>query len=157
MKIRFKKIKVTSEQKITLVYEQENNNRTMDEYSMTCSDKARPEFYSAMKDLAPHVIEMCELPNNYLERIDVRGVSFSYGGEKEVMGATITAQMMLNKSNCNLNLNTPHKASESYSDGDGDPKQLLSCECVDALKTLCAEAQLYIEGDRAQTKLFGAA
>ena len=39
---------------------------------------------------------------------------------KEVMGANICASMDLKKSNCPLNLNTPHKASESYSDGEAD-------------------------------------
>lgn len=157
MNIRFKKIKITSEEKINIVYEKTNNSGKMDEYSMTCSDKARPEFYDVMQALATEVIDMCELPNDYIDRILVRSVSFSYGGDKEVMGATITAQMVLNKSNCNLNLNTPHKASDSYSDGDADEKQLLSADCIDALKALCAEAELYIDGDRAQMKLFDAA
>jgi hypothetical protein len=152
--IRIKKIKITSDHKISASYEKQVKNGTWDEYSFTCSDQARPEFYEAMGKLAPHVIEMCELPSDYLERIEVRSVSVSYGGENEVMGATITSQMQLEKSNCNLNLNTPYKASESYSDAPADEKQLLSEDCVNDLYKLYEECELYINGDRAQGSLF---
>lgn len=152
--LRMKRARVTSENRINMIFEKKNQAGVWDEYSITCSDRARPEFYEALKNLSPHVVEMCELPEGYLGRIKVRGVSFSYGGEKEVMGATITAQMKLNHSNCDLNLNTPHKASDSYSDSAPDENQLLSAHCIDALETLCGECELYINGDRAQSNLF---
>lgn len=152
--MRIKKAKITSDNKIAIVYEQRSKTGAWDEYSFTCSEDARPEFYAALKALAPHVVDMCELPETYLDRINVRGVSFSYGGEKEVMGATISGQMKLNYSNCNLNLNTPHKASESYSDTPADEMQLLSGDCIDALGALCEEVELYIGGERAQARLF---
>lgn len=155
--MRIKKVKITSEKKIAMVYEQENKNGTWDEYSFSCSDQARPEFYEAMRGLAPHVTEMCELPESYLDRIGVRGVSFSYGGEAEVMGATISAQMKLFNSNCDLNLNTPHKASDSYNEGPADDAQLLTEDCITALEKLQEECQYYIAGDRAQGSLFSAA
>lgn len=152
--MRMKKVKITNEKKIHMIYEVITKNGLVDEYQFTCSDPARPEFYEVFKKLAPHVIDMCELPDGYLDRITVKSVSFSYGGEKEVMGATISASMELHYSNCGLNLNTPHKASDSYSDGPADEKQLLSEECVRDLIKLCVECELYINGDRAQGKLF---
>jgi hypothetical protein len=152
--LRIKKVKVTSENKIAMIYEDKNSNGTWDEYSFTCSDGARPTFYTALQDLSKHVIEMCELPVDYQSKIKVRGVSVSYGGEKEVMGATITAQMKLNNSNCDLNPNTPHKASDSYSDTPADDKQLLTDNCIGDLKTVYEECKAYISGDRAQGKLF---
>ena len=155
METRIKKIKFTSTDKISIQYEKINSKlSTWDEYSMTCADLPRPQLRTAMQDLGPQVIEMCELPKNYLDRITVTGVSFSYGGEKEVMGATITSQMKLSFSNCDLNLNTPHKASESYNEYEADPKQLLTDECVDALYILCDEIKLYINGERAQVSMF---
>jgi hypothetical protein len=153
---RIRKVKLTKEEKIMIVFEQMAGG-DWDEYSLTCSEKALPSFYQAVQDLVPHVIEMCELPADYAERIIVRGVSVSYGGEAEVMGATITAQMTLMKSNCPLNLNTPHKASDSYSESDADPNQLLSDNCIAALKALYRECERYIDGERAQGKLFPAA
>jgi hypothetical protein len=152
--MRIKKAKINSDNKINIVYEKRSKTGAWDEYSLSCSEPARPEFYNRLKDLAPHVIKMCELPESYLGRMEVQGVSFSYGGMKEVMGATISAQMKLDNSNCNLNLNTPHKASDSYSDGPADGKQLLSDKCIEALDALCKEADLYVEGEREQGRLF---
>ncbi|NSW92759.1 MAG: hypothetical protein HPY74_19315 [Firmicutes bacterium] len=126
-----------------------------DEYSFTCSEEPRPELYAALRALAPHVIKMCELPEDYLSRIDVRGVTFSYGGENEVMGATIIGQMELKNSYSKLNLNTPYKASDSYSEyAPPDEMQLLSGDCIEALEELCKEVELYIEGERAQQNMF---
>lgn len=155
--MRIKKVKLTSDKKIAIAYEKESKSGAWDEYSLSCSDRARPEFYAILAALAPFVIEMCELPESYLDRIEVRGVSFSYGGSDEVMGATISAQMRLDNSNCNLNLNTPHKASGSYNDFPADEKQLLSATCIDALGKLCDEVEKYIQGEREQGRLFDVA
>ena len=152
--LRIKKVKVTKEKKINIEYEVMNKNSGWDEFSFSCSDEALPEFYCALKDLAWDVIEMCEQPDDYIDRIDIKSVSFSYAGEKEVMGAVISAAMSLMKSNCPLNLNTPHKASESYSDTPAPDEQLLSGLCVKRLNKLHKQCVLYIGGYRAQTDLF---
>jgi hypothetical protein len=155
--VRIKKAKLSPMNKVTIMYEQKSTTGAWDDYSFTCSEKPRLEFNQALEALAPHVVEMCELPDSYLNRIEVRGVSFSYGGDKEVMGATISASMKLDKSNQNLNLNTPHKASDSYNEYPADPKQLLSDGCVDALDEFISEVSAYIRGERAQGKLFNVA
>lgn len=152
--MRIKKVKITSEKKIAMVYEQQSKNGFWDEYSFTCSEDARPEFYKAIEKLAEHVIDMCELPDNYLPKIKARGVSYSYGGEAEVMGATISAQMELENSYQNLNINTPYKASDSYNDNPPDEMQILSNECIRDLENLQEECMAYINGDRAQTSMF---
>ncbi|NQS75273.1 MAG: hypothetical protein HQP61_02350 [Peptococcaceae bacterium] len=97
---------------------------------------------------------MCELPVTYTERIKVKGVSFSYGGDAEVMGATISAEMELDYSNCGLNLNTPHKPSAPYSDAEVDGECLLSDDCIEALDNLVVQTEAYARGERAQLALF---
>ena len=154
--MRIKKVKVTKENKIMMVYEVRNQKGIFtDEYSFTCSEEARPEFYAALKDLAQDVLDMCELPADYIDRIRVRGVSFSYGGENDTLGATISASMELKNSYPDLNINTPHKAAEMYCpDTPEDEKQLLNEDCVERLETLIEECKTYIKGDRAQGTLF---
>lgn len=152
--MRIKKVKITNEKKVSMVYEKQSKTGVWDEYSFTCSEDARPEFHQAMNKLALHVIEMCELPDTYLTKITVCGVSFSYAGEKQVMGATISAQMSLDYSYQNLNLNTPHKASDSYSDNPPDEMQILSSQCISDLRSLQEECVAYINGDRAQATMF---
>jgi len=108
--------------------------------------------------LAPDVIKMCELPEDYLDRITVRSVSFSYGGPDGTMGATISAGMHLEESYQDLNLNTPHKASAMYNpDTPDDEMQLLSSDCIERLEALQEECEAYIKGDRAQGSLFSVA
>jgi len=153
--MRIRKVKVTKYNQVSMVYEQGPHNG--DEYSFTCSEKARPEFYKALAAMAEFVLDMCELPESYLERISIRGVSYSYGGENETMGAVISASMKLEESYQPLNLVTPHKASEMYCpDTPEDEKQLLSGDCVEALLELRAECEKYVQGDRAQGSLFTA-
>ena len=152
---RMKKVKITKEGKINIIYEKQMKS-TWDEYSFICSERAKPSFYESFDKLLPYVIELCELPDEYKQRITVKSISFSYGGESEVMGATITAAMELEHSNTPLNLNTPHKPSEPYNSAQEEalPDQCLTDDCVTALYKLCDEANLYIDGEREQTKLF---
>ncbi len=153
--MRIRKVKITKYNQIHMVYEQGLGNG--DEYSFTCREKARPEFYKALAALAEHVLDLCELPESYLDRINIRGVSYSYGGENDTMGAVISASMELEESYQGLNLVTPHKASAMYCpDTPDDEKQLLTGDCIDALEALVAECELYIQGDRAQGSLFAA-
>jgi hypothetical protein len=152
--MRFNKIKLTKDGKVHLEYQvKAKKGGSWDDFSFTCSDEPKPEFRNALIDLAQDVIKMCELPEDYLGRIVVKGVSFSWGGEAEVMGAVIVAQMSLRKSNIPLNLNTPHKPSEPYSEG-ADESQLLSDDCVGRLEDLIKEAEDYVKGIRAQGNLF---
>ena len=154
--MRFKKVKVTSDEKISVQYEVKRDT-LFDEFSFTTSDKALPTFHEALQALKEDVREMCELPAEYQERVFVKGVSFSYGGDNEVMGATIIAQLHLKESNVPLNLCTPHKTSGPYSDGGVDPKTLLSKDCVKRLYNLTSEAEGFVIGIRAQGNLFAGA
>jgi hypothetical protein len=151
--MRFKKIKMTKEGKIQMEYEIKNQKGGMDEFSFSCFEEPKPSFIEALKDLAQDALDICELPDDYLSRIRISGISLSYGGENETMGCIITAQMILYKSNAALNLNTPHKIEEFYGE-TGDESQLLSKSCVGRIKTLIDEAGKYAKGIRAQGNLF---
>ena len=148
--MRFQKIKF-NKGKVRMEYEVENDKGDMDEFAFTCGDEPKPEFKEALQALDQDIIEMCELPVEYINRVTVTGVSFSYGGEGEVMGAVIVSQMRLNKSNVPLNLNSPHKASEPYGE-DAQDEQLLDHDCVERLETLISEAEDYVKGIRAQKR-----
>jgi hypothetical protein len=151
--MRFKKIKMTKEGKIQMEYEIKNQKGGMDEFSFSCAEEPKSSFVVALSDLRQDVLGMCELPDDYLDRIRVSGISFSYGGENETMGAVIIASMILHQSNTSLNLNTPHKIEEFYGE-TGDKLQLLNEPCVGRIKTLIFEAGDYVKGIRAQRNLF---
>ena len=156
--MRFIKIKVKSEDgknRIHLEFERPKGG-DYDQYMLNSIDAPAPSFHDALQALAQDVVELCELPDDYWHRIIVKGVSFSYGGEQEVMGATITATMRLMESNAPLNLNTPHKAEEPYAE-TGDPKQLLDPACARRLHMLIIEAEQFVKGVRQQIDAFAGA
>jgi hypothetical protein len=151
--LRWKKIKRDSVNRVHLEYEQ-RNGKTWDEHMMTSADEPAKAFPEAMNALAEHVLDICELPAEWLNRIRVSGVSFSYGGDAEVRGATLIATRRLDHANP-MNLITPHKPEDSYSGNEVEPETLLSPACVRALDALCEAAQAYLNGERAQLALPG--
>lgn len=155
MSIRFTKIKHRVCKKVFLEYQQRTKDGTWDDYSMSCSDKPTPAFIDALKALIEHAVEACELPveDSDNHKWEITGVSFSYSGENDTMGVTISALRELFNSNSPLVLNTPHKIVEPYSLG-ADDTQVMTDDCRDAVELLIAEAEAYLSGDRAQTELF---
>ena len=152
---RFTKIKFDGTT-VELHYEEGDN--FADKYTMKCNELPRPDLVVAFDNLREEARVLCELPADYLPRIDVRSVSLNYGGKQETMGATITARMALEYSNAPLNLNTPNKPVEPYNEGNYDDEMLekmcLRPECVDKLEKLIDEANYYVDGNRAQGSLF---
>lgn len=136
---RITKIKIKKE-KIFISYQESNSGRESewDEYSLRCCDLARPELYETMKKLDAQVCDICELPEEYEKRITTTGVTFIYNDETGVWGIVLTAQM-------DLNSNTGNDGQEDYA---------LSNTCAHILAKLSEECFMYINGDRAQGKLF---
>lgn len=153
---RFKKIKFDGKN-VTLLWEE--GDYYQNEYSLKCDELPAPGMVKAFDELRYEALLLCELPDEYLDRIDVRSVSLNYGGPEETMGATITARMQLFYSNAPLNLNTPNKPVEPYSaeceyDDEVLAKMCLREECINKLEDLINEANRYVDGERAQGKLF---
>jgi hypothetical protein len=142
--IRWRKIKVTPEQKVFLEY-QVKRGKQWDDHTFQCSDMGLESFYDAFKALAEHVQEICELPEEDLIdlRLTVKGVTFTYGGERDTPGAVLTGSRKLKFSNTPLNLVTPHKTVEPYGEGQDED-----------MKVLQAEAERYLNGERQQVDLF---
>ncbi len=152
--MRITKFKM-KDSKCQVNYELKNDGVT-DEYTMNCSARPKDSLPKALQALREHVQMMCELPESYRDKLIVKGVSWSYSGPNDTMGAVITAELTLEQSVCNLNLNTPHKTVEHYSGNpDGDGRQLLAPDCVRDLDTLVEEVKDYVRGERSQGDLFG--
>lgn len=150
------KIKLGKESKVHIEYRIERSTEKgedFDLFTLDCIDKPLPEFELAMMELRKHVLDICEMPMDDLEvlKVTVKGVSFSYSGEENIMGATIIATKKLNKSNA-LMINTPHKFAEPHNEGQS-AEMCLSEQCVEVLEELIKQAEKYLDGERAQLKL----
>ena len=152
--LKIKKDKKTD--KVTLEYQKLKTDNSIDEFSFSSFDKPLPEFDTAMLALRKYVLEICEYPvdDDFLTRMTVTGVSFSYGGDDGIMGATLIAQLVLKERNAPLNLNTPHLTEDFYSANGGSEKQLMPDGMAIDLEELIAEAERYLSGERAQGELF---
>ncbi|HAP66893.1 MAG TPA: hypothetical protein DCQ99_03570 [Nitrospinae bacterium] len=150
--MRIKKIKV-SDEKVKIDYEVLEGDKIKEEYSLTSIDKPLPSFSTALQGLAQSVVDICELPEQDDNYIIVTGVSFSHGGEKQIMGAVISAQKKLKKTDAPLILNTPHKIADFYGE-TGSKQQLLDDDTIGQLYSVIEEAEKYIAGERQQVDFF---
>jgi len=149
--IRIKKVKL-KDGRVNIAY-QRGAEDSWDDYTLSCKQCARPSFYDAVDNLRPEAIKIFEMPI-LVENLKITGVTYSYGGPNDTMGATLVAQMTLKHSVVPLNLVTPHKTEEYYNGENGDPDTLLSGDCAECLQDLAKECKRYINGEREQADLF---
>lgn len=145
---RFTKIKYDG-LKVRIEYEVEREGSEPDEYSLFSADAPATSFQAALTALREDVIAICELPAEQIDKLHIRGVSLSH--TNGILGACITALKSVETANAPLVLNTPHLPSAPYSD---NPEPVLSPETRERLVLLMAEAQKYVDGERAQANLF---
>lgn len=151
---RIRKVKCTKDDKIVIEFEKSVRDG-YDKYRFTSEESAAPSFYDAMKALVIHSVALCELPESYVKRVTMLGVTFTYKGDDEIMGATMSAVMELYHSDSVIPLNTPHKPSIPYEANATEPygDKALPEKCVEALWELDRQAQLYINSERGQITL----
>jgi hypothetical protein len=137
--------------KVRIEYEKQRPDGQYDEFTLSSLDGPAQPFVDALNALAMDVVGICELHADSLDRLTVRGVSFTY--TNDIMGACITALKKLYTSNAPLVLNTPHLPEEAYGEGDTS-SPLLDTATVDRLHELALAAERYVDGERAQGDLF---
>lgn len=122
-----------------------------DQFSLKCSDAPSSSFKRALQDLAPFVLEACEIKQKgYDQGLEVRGVTYTYADG--VVGASMSAVKKLAGNNSPFNLHTPHKLTEPGE--NGEVAHCLGPQCAAALERLAGEARKYIKGLRSPMPLF---
>ncbi len=146
------KVKRGKGDRITVMYEGERKDgENWDQFSVSALDKPTKSFLDAFDDLLESALDICLMDEAYGENMSVTGVSFSYGGETEVMGAVITCQKELDTTNAPLILNTPHLPASDYSDNGDQPT--LDALTIKRLEMLGEEGIAYAQGKRVQMEL----
>jgi hypothetical protein len=152
--MRIKKFKITSEKKYEVHY-QKKSTKGWDDHIMISAEEPSPELLQSLDDLPPHLACICELPTGdwQVNPYTIKGLSFSYGGENETLGVTVTFTRTLRYKNSPLNLNAPHMIEESYSES-GDDKHVMNTELLNTIYAIMSHVQEYLDGKRAQLSLF---
>lgn len=152
--IRITKIKDNGDT-VIIEYKQKIGKSGWAKIAIEQPERARPEFYDALKQLASHVVQICELPQSYKDDIDVTGATFSYDDDTKTVGATIIAKKKLAHSQSPFNIATPHKFEHAANaELKGDKLIFLTPGAANDLRILRDEAIQYIKGERAQGDLF---
>ena len=147
--IRMLKIKIKGKF-VTLQWEQyQETTSNWDNHTLMCADPPRPELYTCMQKMAPHIVQICELPEDDANKIEARSVSLSYG--EDGSGVVISGIKELESNVSPMCLNTPYKPENAP---EGMEECAMSCALQDDIEKLCEEAFRYINGDRAQQNLF---
>jgi len=102
-----------------------------------------------MQKMAHHIVQICELPEDDVNKIEARSVSLSYG--EDGSGVVISGIKELESNVSPMCLNTPYKPENAP---EGMEECAMSCALQDDIEKLCEEAFRYINGDRAQQNLF---
>lgn len=151
MEKTFTKIKYDGS-KVRIEYEVERKDGSdADEYSVFSADKPLPEFDAALQAFAVDVVSICELNPSDVDKLKVRGVTLTR--TNDILGVVVTALKELKSSNAPMVINTPHLPETPYSDGDDFAPVMPSGMCQ-RVWNLEAEAQRYLDGERAQASLF---
>ena len=148
--MNIKKIKWSeSAGKITINYEK-NINGNMVEYTATFSEQARPEFYEAFQILDIDVLAILDI-DIARERIHPYGITLK-DNKSGLTQAIISAKMDIPLHNTSTALNTPmliEQNNDNANDGSYFNK-----DTVYKIRRIIEEAIIFIEGNRAQMKLF---
>jgi hypothetical protein len=152
---RITRVKRTSgdDSRIVIEWQIVHEDGRADDLRISGTDAPRPEMYQALAALAPALAEWLDVTPEWASTLKVTGVSMRYtptdGGD--IMGACVTASRDCAAASP-LVLNAPFRPEAPYSEG-GDKSCCLTREQLDALDAVAREAELYIDGDRAQMAL----
>lgn len=155
MKYEILKFKLLPDKKIFCSFQIRRNEDNYDKYEFTTIDKPLPSLLNYFLLFRKYVLTLCELPEteDEIRKIDIKSFTFSWSGEKHIMGCTVSAAKMLSNSNSPLTLNTPFKIEEFHS-GVGDDRQLLPRDMVNDIYEFMLHINSFIDGEREQMDLF---
>ena len=122
-------------------------------HQLECPEKPRPEFEKALQAFLPFLLEIIGAPKSWSENTRVTGVSLKKE-EDGRRGIVITATRKCPFGSAPIALNTPY-LREALDDSKETGSQFFLSGMSDAIDELCAEADKYLGGDRAQGELFG--
>lgn len=129
----------TGDEGCLVKYEQSRDSGEPDIITLESIDGPNSELKAALKAMAAHLLEICEMPGTMTKDVTIIGVTLTYK-EETSRGVVITGLRKLKKIDAPLVLNSPHSSEYSH-------------RCADALDELEEQVFAYVDGSRQQLVL----
>ena len=141
--------KVKYSDRVIIMYEVPRGD-SVDTYTLDCMDAPTQSFVDALQRLKHLIPSWGDMTTEQAQNCEIRGAFFSW--KRDIFGGGFTALRPLKNCASPMVLNMPHKPSMPYSDG-GDEGTCLTTIENELLLAVCAEAEKYLDGERAQMEL----
>jgi hypothetical protein len=119
-------------------------------YTLDCTDAPTQAFVDALQALKQLIPLWGDMTPEQAQNCEIRGAFFSW--KRDIFGGGFTALRPLKNCASPMVLNMPHKPSQPYS-GEGDEGVCLTTIENELLLAVCAQAEKYLDGERAQMEL----
>ena len=134
--MQFSRIALTNKGKKILISYSKDGEDTI----VKSPEQARPQFYTALKDLRTPAMVLCELPDTWSPNVEAIGLNFHHANDK--VSVEIMATRTLSDGKTKMQLITPKIGSEQ-----------LDTQTSAQVTRLEGEAMLFIRGKRAQERI----
>lgn len=121
-------------------------------HQLECPERPRPEFDTALQAFLPFLLQIIGAPKEWKDNTEITGISLNKEEDRR-RGIVITAKRKCPFGAAPIAINTPH-LRESLDDTQETGPNFLLPGMADAIDAICEEAQVYLDGDRAQGELF---
>lgn len=149
---KIKSFEIGKHQIFKITFERENENtRTYDTHQIKCAEYPRPELIEAVKELSPYITEVLELPEYCEDRLIAKKLTYTYNEKTAETSVTITAKFYIPDAGTFVETKVPPRV---INHGTPTSEIPFTPECSEIIEQLTTEIFRYIDGDRAQDKLF---
>ena len=151
-----KKIKQDTKGRLIFGYVEKADGGMKSEHVAKYTEPPQPELTLALEELDAHMVDFIELPedDDYISRINVSEVDFSYDDMDEGKDVKMTADLAVPAVSATVSVTSPtYKVPKSLEEKEFGG-EFLSKEELTAFANLLKEADRYLNGHRAQGSLF---
>lgn len=142
--MEIKKVRITRKA-VVIDYHNEG-----EEHAIVSRDMPLPSFVKAVENLAPVLLDVLHLPNDYIHGLTVTGLTLV--DKQDTWLVCITAKKELNDCNSPFNIATPLRFLAVPGE-EGSYSPPLKDNQVDLINEVIGEAKAYVGGQRAQGTL----
>jgi hypothetical protein len=149
---RLLKFRYSPDEGVLIKYEKSiKGSGAFETITVESAEKPQKDLQAALQAMAAHLCAIAELPADWAEDLEIRGVTCTW--TDGIRGLVITGLRKLEHSNAPLVLNSPHFTEAPYAEDGDDTVSVYDDGCGEDLETLDRLVFGYVDGAREQLRL----